>query len=228
MEGRKASAAACSVSCNHQILAARRKAAKWEGVDPDRPCLHCEKPLTGKRPHAQFCDRACKGKAAEKRLARPRVRPPRPRRPLTNDPAKKCRGCDASLEDRPRNATWCSRKCFSAMRYQREAERRKAYARQYLKDHPEEMRAIRRNRKSRVKAQRFAFNEKEWKRLVARYRGCCAYCGQKPDGPLHREHVIPIARGGRHSAGNILPACPPCNYSKHDKLLSEWRYRQRR
>lgn len=187
MEGKKSSAAACSVLCNQQILSARRKAAKWEGVDPDRPCEACGTPLAGKKPHARFCDRTCKGKAASRR-----------------------RQADgrAQVADRKR--------------YPREAEHRREYARQYLKDHPEEMRAIRRNRKSRVKAQRFAFTERDWKRLVARYRGCCAYCGEKSDR-LQREHVIPISRGGRHSAGNILPACPRCNGSKKAKLLTEWR-----
>jgi 5-methylcytosine-specific restriction endonuclease McrA len=112
-------------------------------------------------------------------------------------------------------------------RYPREAEQRREYARQYLRDHPEEMRAVRRNRKSRIQAQRFQFTEKDWRRMLARYRGCCAYCGEKHP-KLQREHVIPIARGGRHSVGNIVPACPRCNGSKKAKLLSEWRYQQRR
>lgn len=73
----------------------------------------------------------------------------------------------------------------------------------------------------------FEFSDRDWRRLVARYRGCCAYCGVK-HLQLQREHVIPIARGGRHSAGNILPVCPRCNGSKKAKLLTEWRYQQRR
>lgn len=55
-----------------------------------------------------------------------------------------------------------------------------------------------------------------------------AYCGVEPTEPLQREHVIPISRGGRHSAGNILPACAKCNADKKAKLLSEWRYQQGR
>ena len=132
-----------------------------------------------------------------------------------------CRACKTAASDRRRVADGRQR-ARDRERYPREAEHRREYAKQYLKDHPEEMRAIRRNRKSRVKAQRFAFTEQDWKRLVARYRGCCAYCGEKCDR-LQREHVIPISRGGRHSAGNILPACPRCNGSKKAKLLTEWR-----
>lgn len=188
MEGKKANAVACSVSCNQRILAARRKAEKWDGVDPERPCENCGKSLVGKRPHARYCDRSCKSSASGRRARR-----------------------DGRVNDQER--------------YLREADRRREYARQYLRDNPERMRAIRRNRKSRIKAQRFDFTERDWGRLVIRYRGCCAYCGAKPIGPLQREHVIPISRGGRHSAGNILPACPKCNMSKKAKLLSEWRYR---
>lgn len=149
------------------------------------------------------------------------------------------------MENRRAGAVYCSRTCKTKAsdrrrvedgrqrardreRYPREAEQRREYAKQYLKDNPERMRAIRRNRKSRIKAQRFEFTERDWRRLVDRYRGCCAYCGVKPATPLQREHVIPIARGGRHSAGNILPACARCNGSKKAKLLSEWRYQQRR
>ena len=67
---------------------------------------------------------------------------------------------------------------------------------------------------------------RDWSRMVARYRHCCAYCGRySPE--LHQEHVIPVARGGRHSIGNILPVCPPCNRSKGKRLLVEWRSRQR-
>lgn len=150
-----------------------------------------------------------------------------------------CAFCSASLQGMRPHAVYCCRSCKTKAsnrrirdtgvlrerdraRYDREAEHRRAYARQYLKDNPEKMRAIRRNRKSRIKAERLLVTERDWSRLVARYRGCCAYCGQRSD-TLHREHVIPVARGGRHSIGNLLPACPPCNYRKKTKLLSEFR-----
>ena len=135
------------------------------------------------------------------------------------------RACKTKASDRRRRESGAARE-RDRKRYASEAERRRAYARQYLKDNPEKMRAIRRNRKSRIKAERFLFTEKDWARMVARYRGCCAYCGRRPD-TLHREHVIPVVRGGRHSVGNIVPACPGCNYRKKTKLLIEFRRDQR-
>lgn len=67
---------------------------------------------------------------------------------------------------------------------------------------------------------------KDWVRLVARYRGLCAYCGASK--ATCRDHVIPIARGGKDSIGNILPACSPCNLSKGRSLLVEWKNRTKK
>ena len=64
-------------------------------------------------------------------------------------------------------------------------------------------------------------SEKDWRRLVARYRGLCAYCQQVPWA--HRDHVVPLDRGGRHSIGNLLPACQSCNYAKKTKTIVEFR-----
>ena len=142
------------------------------------------------------------------------------------------------------HAVYCSRDCKtrasdarrvadgreqnrSTERYPREAERRRTYAMQYLKDNPERMRAIRRRRKGQLRREALQFTERDWRRLVVRYRGCCAYCGES-SAELHRDRVIPLARDGRHSIGNILPACPPCNASKRTSFLFEWKLRQRR
>lgn len=64
----------------------------------------------------------------------------------------------------------------------------------------------------------------DWSRLVERYGSRCAYCSQLR--PLTVDHVIPLSRGGRHTIGNVLPACRPCNSAKQDKLLVEWRARR--
>lgn len=64
----------------------------------------------------------------------------------------------------------------------------------------------------------------DWQRLCARHDHRCAYCGRQV--PLTQDHVVPLARGGRHAIGNLLPACTPCNSSKRDRLLVEWRARR--
>jgi 5-methylcytosine-specific restriction endonuclease McrA len=48
----------------------------------------------------------------------------------------------------------------------------------------------------------------------------CAYCGD--DGPLHLDHVEPLARGGRHAPDNLVPACHRCNWSKNARPVETW------
>jgi hypothetical protein len=66
--------------------------------------------------------------------------------------------------------------------------------------------------------------QRDLRRLIQRHHGLCAYCQIKPW--QHIDHVIPLARGGRHSIGNLLPACQDCNQSKGARLLADWRNRR--
>lgn len=53
--------------------------------------------------------------------------------------------------------------------------------------------------------------------------GICIYC-QIQHSPYHLtiDHIIPMSRGGSNDISNISLACRTCNFSKNDKLLSEW------
>lgn len=47
----------------------------------------------------------------------------------------------------------------------------------------------------------------------------CALC----DGPAeHRDHILPISRGGSHTLDNLRWLCAKHNTSKGNKLDSEW------
>tara|TARA_R110000868_G_C10683026_1_gene747647 strand:+ start:47 stop:814 length:768 start_codon:yes stop_codon:yes gene_type:complete len=48
----------------------------------------------------------------------------------------------------------------------------------------------------------------------------CAYCGAH--GDMHMDHFIPLATVGTHALGNLVPACPSCNYSKFDHDAETW------
>lgn len=91
---------------------------------------------------------------------------------------------------------------------------------------PERQRAANSRKKAKAGGAIGSHSVKEWNRLVARYRGECAYCGAVAN--LTREHVIPVSRGGSDFIGNILPACTSCNCSKQDKLPMEWSLWKRR
>lgn len=59
-----------------------------------------------------------------------------------------------------------------------------------------------------------------WKRQLQ--CGVCHYCG-KTVGPerLTMDHVVPVARGGRSTKGNIVPACAACNKTKRAQTPAE-------
>lgn len=57
--------------------------------------------------------------------------------------------------------------------------------------------------------------------LKAIRRQPCFYCNQLTKR-MTLDHIIPISKGGRHSIGNLLPSCLPCNASKGNKLLIDY------
>ena len=52
-----------------------------------------------------------------------------------------------------------------------------------------------------------------WKRELA--KGKCHYCeGKFPKNELTMDHVVPLARGGRSTRGNVVVSCKECNNKK--------------
>jgi len=64
--------------------------------------------------------------------------------------------------------------------------------------------------------------DKELNRI---YSSPCFNCGSMENQSL--DHLIPLSRGGRHSTGNIITLCLPCNMSKHAKTMTEWKHSKR-
>ena len=52
-----------------------------------------------------------------------------------------------------------------------------------------------------------------WRNKIA--QGVCGYCQQTfaPD-KLTMDHMVPLARGGRSTKGNVVPCCKACNATK--------------
>ncbi len=60
-----------------------------------------------------------------------------------------------------------------------------------------------------------------WKRRCA--KGRCYYCGRStPARELTMDHIVPIARGGKSTRANVVPACKECNSNKKQLLPMEW------
>jgi 5-methylcytosine-specific restriction endonuclease McrA len=53
-------------------------------------------------------------------------------------------------------------------------------------------------------------------------QGLCHYCGKRfPASQLTMDHVVPLARGGVSSPGNLVPACSACNRDKKLRTPAE-------
>ena len=122
-------------------------------------------------------------------------------------------------------------KVYGAKHKERIAETRAAWyvankerVRAYKAEHVEEKRLS----DSKRRAQKYGntpvselLTEAQWRDILDQYHHRCAYCGRKMD-KLTMDHVIPLSRGGKHSANNVVPACGHCNFSKSAKTPEEW------
>ena len=95
----------------------------------------------------------------------------------------------------------------------------KQKAAKFVKNNPEKN-ALKsqRYRTMRRSMETFLITSKEINKL---YKQPCSNCGVKED--LTIDHIIPLARGGRHSIGNLRTLCRPCNSKKHIRTIMEWR-----
>lgn len=67
-------------------------------------------------------------------------------------------------------------------------------------------------KREREKAQKL--KKSQWW-LTLKNKGLCHYCNRKfKADQITMDHVIPLARGGTSTPGNIVPACKSCNQSK--------------
>ena len=52
-----------------------------------------------------------------------------------------------------------------------------------------------------------------WKNQL--HKGTCHYCRQQfHKDQLSMDHIVPLARGGKSTKGNIVPSCVECNRKK--------------
>lgn len=75
-------------------------------------------------------------------------------------------------------------------------------------------------RRERAKARELR-KQQWWQNRIA--TGICHYCNQRfSPKDLTLDHIVALARGGRSTRGNCVPACKECNNNKKDLLPLEW------
>lgn len=131
---------------------------------------------------------------------------------------------------------------YHAARYVRLRPQIPLQTKQYAKSHPEIRAKIARNYK-RNNPEKFAAylkachskrkalmrgaqcDDATVSRLIASWRleksFVCHYCMERfPIELLQVDHVQPVSKEGRHSAGNVCKCCPSCNVRKSNKPVN--------
>ena len=58
--------------------------------------------------------------------------------------------------------------------------------------------------------------------LFRKQRAKCVYCDNWLTEGFHKDHKVPLCRGGRNDIANIQLLCPKCNLSKGSKTHKEY------
>lgn len=105
-------------------------------------------------------------------------------------------------------------------------EKEREYGRsKYYRDLPATRARYRRynhERRARLYAAEGKYTAAEWEAKLTSYGRRCHWCAQVITGTPHADHLIPLARGGSNSIGNIVPSCAGCNRSKNAKMPWEF------
>lgn len=101
---------------------------------------------------------------------------------------------------------------------------RSCYVTAYRLSNPEIIQKSKYIRRANMKTD-FVVSSKDYQRLLTRHQNCCAYCMTPIEAGINLtwDHIIPIARGGEHRIGNLIPSCRRCNTKKHTKFIVEWK-----
>ena len=194
-----------------RISADRRKRRRlaWERrLLDDPPRTHCAvcgarlPPTKINGEHRKYCTHSCQQKAARQRMT-PEQKQRRQAQNRANEQRRR-RDPKRRLRRRQQQYAWKAANPEKWQEIMRRAQRQHTY---------------------RKKANGGYVSRRDWERLIRRHGGLCAYCGDS--AATEQDHVFPLSRGGRHTIGNVLPACKPCNSSKHNRLLIEWAGRPR-
>jgi 5-methylcytosine-specific restriction endonuclease McrA len=160
-------------------------------------------------------------------------------------PIRACLWCGDSLDGKSIQAKWCNARCWHAMdlgiSWKRIRDRRcvvcgkpiprtvnyqRVVCSSLCRTRNRSVETLFRQTHARRKGMIAAQVHRVPKSYIQKLRSLpCRYCGG-PGGTA--DHVVPISRGGKHSEGNLVPACRSCNSSKAGLLLVEWNIKRRK
>ena len=76
------------------------------------------------------------------------------------------------------------------------------------------------HRRARIAQVLSTLTPQEWQAILKAAGHACIYCGSGEK--LAMDHLVPISRGGDHTAANVAPACKSCNSSKGAQAIADF------
>lgn len=195
----------CSIECGRARAGAAKAARK-------RPCETCGAPFTPRAYQIQqgggrYCSQQC-NKSYHKALTTPEAQAKSKatwRANLASGAIKILSG-----PDHPR---W--RGGLTATLARQDPEARRAQRRKYLAENPHKGREWFNNRRCRAGGKRLP--KGYLAKLYDLQRGKCAICRTALGANYHTDHIVPLAKGGKHHKHNVQLLCGPCNVRKSAK-----------
>lgn len=110
------------------------------------------------------------------------------------------------------NPNWKGGKAARKARAALKVDERRAKRRAYLKANPHKAREWRQSRRGIGSLPKGTVG-----RLMRSQRGLCPVCRADLKNGYHLDHVVPLAKGGKHRSDNVQLLCPTCNIQKSAK-----------
>jgi HNH endonuclease len=175
-------------------------------------CLNCGKQLEGRQ--KKYCSQSCQSMAWNKE--HPEAFKEHKRKWRNSDSGRVSHKESAKRWRKSESGSILSRLIVKA--YQaKHPEIKKLYKAR----HPEKRANEKQVRRARQKSIPANFTAQDWREALAFFDNKCAYCGKPMDTP-HREHFIPLSKGGGFTKDNIVPACIICNSKKGYRNPLDW------
>lgn len=114
------------------------------------------------------------------------------------------------------------RRKYNQIHYKNNREKLIAYQKEYRRKNREKVQEADAARKRLLRSMENGFSVRDWHNVLVACDWKCFYCHIELDNP-ERDHMIPITRGGKTTADNVVPTCHSCNCRKNNRTVEEYR-----
>jgi 5-methylcytosine-specific restriction endonuclease McrA len=111
--------------------------------------------------------------------------------------------------------------------YWRNIDENRARMRQWQRDNPDAAKALNHRRRARKMGAEGSYTAADVAVILEAQGWICVgpLCGADLRSGYTVDHKVPLTRGGSNWPANLQALCKPCNCSKNDRTMDEWRGR---